>query len=206
LNKPTTDNANHQSRQSRPPVDATRVEMCQPRTSASADAKATTRQRLAVHFSSATDQWPTPQWFFDALDAEFGFDLDVCASPEHAKCRRFFEPAVDGLKQRWEGVCWMNPPYGRGIGAWVRKAYESSLLGATVCCLLPARTDTQWWHRYVMRATEVRFLKGRLKFGDAKAGAPFPSAIVIFGTLKPSISSIDAAALREGRAASIRRC
>lgn len=165
----------------------------------------TTPHRLAVHFSSATDQWPTPQWLFDALDAEFGFDLDVCASPEHAKCRRYYSPAVDGLQQTWEGVCWMNPPYGRGIGSWVRKAHESARNGATVCCLLPARTDTKWWHRHVMHATEIRFLKGRLRFGNAKAGAPFPSAIVVFGAPKPEITSVDATALRRGGPASPQR-
>src|SRR4051794_9057291 len=112
----------------------------------------TPTNRLAVHFSSATDQWPTPQWLFDALDAEFGFELDVCASPEHAKCQRYFSPEIDGLSQPWTGVCWMNPPYGRLIGRWVHKAHESSKIGALVCCLLPSRTDTSWWHDYVMHA------------------------------------------------------
>lgn len=89
----------------------------------------------------------------------------------------------------------MNPPYGRAIGRWVQKAFESAQAGATVCCLLPARTDTQWWHRYVMRASEVRFFKGRLKFGEAKSGAPFPSALAIFRPERPTVKSIDTAEL-----------
>lgn len=133
----------------------------------------------AVHYSSATDLWATPQDFFDRLDAEFGFELDVCALPENTKCPRYFTPVQDGIQQEWAGVCWMNPPYGREIGKWVKKAYESAQGGATVVCLLPARTDTRWWHDYCMRG-EIRFLRGRLKFGGSKSGAPFPSAVVIF--------------------------
>lgn len=132
-----------------------------------------------VHFSSKTDLWATPQAFFDKYHDQFGFTLDVCALPENAKCDRYFTPADDGLAQPWTGVCWMNPPYGRGIGAWVRKAYESSQTGATVVCLLPARTDTKWWHDYCQRG-QVEFIRGRLKFGDAKNSAPFPSAVVVF--------------------------
>lgn len=130
-------------------------------------------------FSSKTDLWATPQSFFDDLDSEFGFELDVCALPSNAKCERYFTPADDGLSQTWSGVCWMNPPYGKEIGLWMRKAYLSSRQGATVVCLVPARTDTRWWHDYAMRG-QIRFIKGRLKFGDAKANAPFPSAVVIF--------------------------
>ena len=130
-------------------------------------------------FSSKTDLWATPQSFFVDLDSEFGFELDVCALPSNAKCERYFTPADDGLSQTWSGVCWMNPPYGKEIGLWMRKAYLSSRQGATVVCLVPARTDTRWWHDYAMRG-QIRFIKGRLKFGDAKANAPFPSAVVIF--------------------------
>ena len=130
-------------------------------------------------FSSKTDLWATPQSFFDDLDSEFGFELDVCALPSNAKCERYFTPADDGLSQTWRGVCWMNPPHGKEIGLWMRKAYLSSRQGATVVCLVPARTDTRWWHDYAMRG-QIRFIKGRLKFGDAKANAPFPSAVVIF--------------------------
>ena len=132
-----------------------------------------------IHFSSATHLWATPQDTFDALDAEFGFKTDVCALSENAKCGHFYSPEQDGLTQDWRGACWMNPPYGREIGKWMRKAYESSLSGATVVCLVPARTDTAWWHDYVMRG-EVRFIRGRLKFGGSKNSAPFPSAVVVF--------------------------
>jgi phage N-6-adenine-methyltransferase len=134
---------------------------------------------MSVHFSSATDLWATPQGFFDSLNTRFKFTLDVCASPENAKCARYFTKEDDGLAQTWEGVCWMNPPYGRTIGQWMRKAYESSLAGATVVCLVPARTDTCWWHDYAMKG-EIQFIQGRLKFGDAKNSAPFPSAVVLF--------------------------
>ena len=134
---------------------------------------------MNVHFSSATDLHATPQDFFDQLDAEFGFDLDVCASPENAKCTIYFTKEDDGLHQDWTGVVWMNPPYGREIGRWLKKANESAKdNGATVVCLVPARTDTNWWHEYVIQH-EVRFVRGRLKFGDAKNSAPFPSAVVV---------------------------
>ena len=131
-------------------------------------------------FSSATDDWPTPQWLFDALHAEFSFDLDPCASKENAKCARFFTREDDGLRQDWgRQTVFMNPPYGRSIGDWLKKAYESSRQGAVVVCLLPARTDTRWWHEYVMRG-EVRLIRGRLRFGNSVTAAPFPSAVVVF--------------------------
>lgn len=130
-------------------------------------------------FTSSTDDWATPRDFFEKLDAEFHFDLDVCASAENAKCERFFTKADDGLSKEWRGRCWMNPPYGREIGQWVRKAFETSLRGGLVVCLLPSRTDTQWWHDYCMKG-EIRFVQGRLRFGDGKNSAPFPSAVVIF--------------------------
>ena len=132
-----------------------------------------------VHFSSKTDLWSTPQAFFDKYDDIYGFTLDVCATKENAKCSSYFIKEQDGLNQKWFGVCWMNPPYGRGIKDWVKKAYESSLNGVTVVCLLPSRTDTSWWHDYCMKGT-IEFIRGRLKFGDSKNPAPFPSAIVIF--------------------------
>lgn len=109
--------------------------------------------------SSNTDLWETPQDFFDKLNEEFHFDLDVCALPENAKCEKYFTPEQDGLFKEWRGTCWMNPPYGRKIGAWVQKAYETSAHeGGTVVCLLPARTDTAWWHDYAMKG-EVRFIR-----------------------------------------------
>lgn len=129
--------------------------------------------------SSETDVWATPHDLFSRLNEEFGFHLDVCALPENAKCPRFFTPEDDGLSQKWRGICWMNPPYGKVIGRWMAKAYGSSLEGATVVCLVPARTDTAWWHDYAAHG-DIRFIRGRLKFGDAKNSAPFPSAIVIF--------------------------
>ena len=140
-------------------------------------------------FTSKTDDWETPQWLFDELDKEFGFTLDVCATAENAKCETYINQKNDGLSTRWAGeVCWMNPPYGREIGKWVQKAMEESLKGTTVVCLLPARTDTRWFHDYIWDAekhqpqegVKVRLLKGRLKFGGSKNSAPFPSMIVVF--------------------------
>ncbi len=133
----------------------------------------------AVWASSATDLWATLQEFFDKLHAEFDFITDVCASHGNAKCARYFTKEEDGLSQVWAGSCWMNPPYGREIGKWMRKAMESSETGATVVCLVPARTDTAWWHDYAMKG-EIRFIRGRLKFGGHKNSAPFPCAVVIF--------------------------
>lgn len=133
-----------------------------------------------VMFSSTTDIWGTPQKFFDLLDSEFKFDVDVCALPENAKCRNYYTPEMDGLRQKWEGVCWCNPPYGRKIGDWIKKASESAEAGATVVMLLPARTDTKWFHEYVYGRTEIRFVRGRLKFGGSQNAAPFPSMVAIF--------------------------
>jgi len=135
--------------------------------------------RLDVHYSSRTDEWSTPDDFFAELNETFHFDLDACASPRNAKCARYFTREQDALQQRWQGKVWMNPPYEREIAAFMRKAYEESLLGATVVCLVPSRTDTQWWHRYAMRG-QIIYLRGRLRFGGAETSAPFPSAIVIF--------------------------
>lgn len=149
-----------------------------------------------VHFSSATDDWATPQDLFDELNEEFGpFELDVCADFHNRKCDYYFSKENDGLKQDWSvrKRIWMNCPYGRGIIDWVRKAYEASCDGATVVCLLPARTDTRWFHDFIWDRetnapythprTQVRFLKGRVKFGGHKNSAPFPSMIVVFGGL-----------------------
>lgn len=135
-------------------------------------------------FSSNRDDWSTPKALFRMLDDEFAFTLDPCASPDNAKCDRYFTELDDGLAQPWDGVVFMNPPYGRTIGDWVRKAHDEAQRGATVVCLIPARTDTAYWHDYVMRADEVRFLRGRLHFdGDHERtahNAPFPSAVVVF--------------------------
>ena len=132
-----------------------------------------------VHFSSETPHWSTPQWLFDALDREFGFTLDVCATAENAKCGAYFSEADNALLRDWEdNVCWMNPPYGTQIAAFMCKAHNAANMGATVVCLVPARTDTAWWHKHAMKH-EIRFLRGRLQFGDAQNSAPFPSAVVV---------------------------
>lgn len=143
-----------------------------------------------VHFSSATPEWYTPHETFEELNKEFGFTLDPCCTDENATCRHYYTVKENGLAQDWgTEVVFMNPPYGRTIADWMRKAYESSLAGATVVCLVPARTDTAWWHDYSMKG-EVRFLRGRLKFGGAATNAPFPSAVVIF---RPAQSALAAA-------------
>lgn len=131
----------------------------------------------SVMFSSKTDMWSTPQEFFDELNEEFHFDIDACASSENAKCKRFYTQFDDGLSQEWQGTVWCNPPYGRTIGEWVKKAHDSK---ATVVMLLPARTDTRWFHEYIYGQAEVRFVKGRLKVGGSTNSAPFPSMIVVF--------------------------
>lgn len=131
-------------------------------------------------FTSKTDMWETPQEFFNALDEEFHFTLDACAVPENKKCEKFYSPDQNGLKQPWTGTVWCNPPYGRQIGMWIKKGLESSKCGATVVMLLPARTDTAWFHNYIYAKAEIRFIRGRLKFGGSKWSAPFPSMICVF--------------------------
>ena len=148
-----------------------------------------------VMFSSKNEVWATPQKFFDELNGEFGFNLDPCALPENAKCDKYFTPDDDGLKQDWGGYkVFCNPPYGRKLASWVQKCYEESKKpGTTVVMLIPARTDTAYFHDYIYhKAKEIRFIRGRLKFGDSKTTAPFPSVIVIWGTPKqPIIKNID---------------
>lgn len=133
-------------------------------------------------FSSKTDLWATPQWLFDELDKEFHFTLDVCATPENAKCQKFYTKLENGLVQPWIGTIWCNPPYGKGIKDWVCRALLTAQTGNTVVMLLPARTDTKWFHQYIYNRenVEVRFIKGRLKFGGHQNSAPFPSMIVVF--------------------------
>jgi phage N-6-adenine-methyltransferase len=119
---------------------------------------------------------------FAELDAQFHFELDVCATADNAKCVRFFTKKENGLAQKWTGrAVWCNPPYGRTIGEWIRKAWESTVNGdaEVVVCLVPVRTDTRWWHDYVSLG-DVKFLKGRLRFGGTESSAPFPSALVTF--------------------------
>ena len=146
-----------------------------------------------LHFSSARDDWETPPEVFEPLNREFRFSLDVCANAKNTKCKRWYSVNKNGI---WTGHCWMNPPYGRQIKTWVHHAYwavresDTTRYGCAelVCCLLPARTDTRWWHDYIWDGTkhcarpgvEVRFVKGRIKFVGAEHVAPFPSAVVIF--------------------------
>jgi phage N-6-adenine-methyltransferase len=134
-----------------------------------------------VMFSSASDEWETPQDLFNELNAKYHLTLDVAASRTNAKCNQYFSAQQDGLKQKWIGRCWMNPPYGRQIGKWIQKAYEESRNNAEiVVCLLPSRTDTKWFHDYILPYAEIHFIRGRLKFGGCNNSAPFPSLIAIF--------------------------
>lgn len=154
-------------------------------------------------FTSRSDEWETPKDFFNKLNKEFNFTLDVCASINNYKCSHYFDRLDDGLSKNWfernflinkevAGAIWMNPPYGRQIDKWIEKAFKESI-NSTVVCLLPARTDTLWFHNYVMKAKEIRFVKGRLKFGNAKNTATFPSMLVVFGkglsTKQPKFST-----------------
>lgn len=131
-------------------------------------------------FSSEVQSWETPTWFFNALNAEFNFTVDVAASMENRKVDKFFSIQQDAFRLLWTGVAYCNPPYGKEIGRWLAKAKSSAYhLGSTVVCLVPARTDTNWWFDNA-RFGEVRFLKGRLKFKGAPTSAPFPSALIVF--------------------------
>lgn len=129
-------------------------------------------------FSSNTSEWETPMDLFNILDQEFKFTLDPCSNNNNFKCKKHYTLKENGLIQDWSSdIVFMNPPYGRDIYNWVRKAYNSN---TTVVCLLPARTDTKWFHEFIYNKSEIRFIKGRLKFGRSKNSAPFPSMIVIF--------------------------
>ena len=134
-------------------------------------------------FSSKTDQWATPQWFFDELNKTYDFTLDPCADETNHKCGKYFTKEMDGLSQSWKGEkVYCNPPYGREIGKWVKKCYEETHSGGCVCAvmLIPARTDTKWFHEYIYHKAKIEFIEGRLKFGESKNSAPFPSMVVIF--------------------------
>lgn len=135
-----------------------------------------------VLYSSKEEKWATPQDFFDKLNDEFHFTLDAAASPDNAKCPVYFTEEQDGLAQSWGGhTVWCNPPYCRKTGLWVKKAYEEhQRTGCTVVMLLPSRTDVRWFHDYILGKAEIRFIKGRLKFGGNKNSAPFPSIVVIY--------------------------
>jgi len=130
--------------------------------------------------SSNTSEWATPQVFFNDLDKKFHFTLDPCCTEENHKCSNYFTKEQDGLKMSWEGYrVFCNPPYGREINKWVEKAYNENKKGTFIVMLLPARTDTRWFHDFIYNKHEIRFIKGRLKFNDGKQSAPFPSMIVI---------------------------
>lgn len=133
-------------------------------------------------FSSKSHEWETPLELFKECDREFHFNLDVCATKKNTKCKKFFTKEQDGLKQSWKGTAWCNPPYGREITAWIVKAFLEMTQGNTVVCLLPARTDTRWFHYYIYNRpwAKVKFLRGRIKFNGHKNSAPFPSMIVVF--------------------------
>lgn len=136
-----------------------------------------------VMFSSKSNDWATPQDFFAELDREFHFTLDPCADEHNHKCAKYYTKEQDGLKQDWGGeTVFCNPPYGRSIGRWVRKCFEEVYCGLCPCAvmLIPARTDTKWFHGYINHKSEVRFIRGRLKFGGSKNAAPFPSMVVVF--------------------------
>jgi site-specific DNA-methyltransferase (adenine-specific) len=128
-------------------------------------------------YSSEKIEWSTPKHLFDKLNKEFNFTIDVCADKNNAKCSKFYTIQDDGLSRVWSGIIWMNPPYGRGIDKWIKKAFDSNCI---CVCLIPVRSDTRWWHKYVMRASEIRLLNKRLSFEGSNNKAPFPAAIVIF--------------------------
>lgn len=137
-------------------------------------------------YSSKYQNWCTPQDLFDQLNEEFNFVLDAAATDRSAKCKKYFTPKDNGLEQSWNcgGAVFCNPPYGREIGNWIKKAYKESLNGVTVVMLIPSRTDTKYFHNYIYGKSEIRFIQGRLRFidedGNKFDNAPFPSMIVVF--------------------------
>ena len=136
-----------------------------------------------ILFSSNKMDWTTPKDFFEKLNREFNFTLDPCASKENALCKKFYTVQENGLLQNWGGErVFCNPPYGRKIGEWVKKCYEESLKpNTTIVLLIPNRSDTKWYHEYIHGKARVEPVKGRLKFGNSKNSAPFPSIWVVFG-------------------------
>ena len=135
----------------------------------------------AALYSSRSEEWATPPDFFASLHAEFDFTLDPCATAQNAKCNLFYTKTENGLSKDWgEHIVFCNPPYGRNIGDWAQKCFEASLDGATVVLLVHSRTDTRYFHNWIYGKAELRFVKGRLKFGDGKQSAPFPSLVAIF--------------------------
>jgi len=156
---------------------------------------------MKVHYSSDTNEWATPQELFNRLNESYNFSLDPCCTKKTAKCKTFITKEQDGLNQTWGSHrVFCNPPYGREIGKWIKKAYEESLTGALVVCLIPSRTDTKYWHEYCMKARHIVLFRGRIKFerdDGLIAPAPFPSCLVIFGVktyidCMPTFSSMNA--------------
>lgn len=137
-------------------------------------------------FSSVNMEWETPPELFRRLDEQYHFTLDVAATAENALCERYYTKETDGLSQSWQtdGAVWCNPPYGRSVAKWVRKAFYESQGGQTIVMLIPARVDTAWFHDYVYHKATIRFIRGRLKYGlngiSAKNPAAFPAMIVIY--------------------------
>ena len=152
------------------------------------------KEKRAALFSSARQDWATPQEFFDTLNAEFNFDLDACANSENHKTPEYFDEQKNGLLQDWGGHCvFCNPPYGsKATGEWIEKcSREGEKPGTTVVMLIPARTDTKAFHKYIYHKAEIRFIKGRLKFGGSKDSAPFPSMVVIYGKINKNENVVD---------------
>lgn len=141
-------------------------------------------------FTSNSDEWETPQDLYDSLDNEFHFTLDPCATHENHKCSHYFTKEEDGLSQKWKGIVFCNPPYSQ-ISKWVAKCYEESKTeGNVIVLLIPSRTDTKYFHDYIYQRTEVRFIKGRLRFkadGTIKDNSPFPSMVVVFRGAKAKV-------------------
>lgn len=149
--------------------------------------------------TSNKDDWETPQALFESLNAKYHFVIDLAASKDNAKCDRYFSVADDSLSKDWsenfEGAMYLNPPYGRHIGQWIKKAYETSLkVTVPIVLLIPSRTDTSYWHDYIFGKAHIKFLRGRLKFeqnGIACQAAPFPSAIITYNDEKGAGISFD---------------
>lgn len=152
-------------------------------------------------YSSNKMDWGTPQYLFDALDDEFAFTLDACANNFNHKCDSYYNKDQDALKQSWHGVVWMNPPYGREIVDWMRKAKHEVDVGhaQTVVCLVPVRSDSKWWHNFAMKASEIRLLDQRLEFQGAGNKAPFPAAIIVFeeNSAEVQVGTYDVRSARE---------
>jgi phage N-6-adenine-methyltransferase len=132
--------------------------------------------------SSKSNEWATPNEFYNLLDKEFNFTLDPCSTHENHKCKKYYTIEDDGLSKSWQNeIVFMNPPYGGHTADWIKKALEESKGNSTIVCLIVSSTDRSYWHEYILPyAKQIRFIRGRIKFGDSKSTAPFASAVVIF--------------------------